>query len=138
MPRHASVVRTGPRRCHGYDGRNRWRRMLAAALEAEVDAYLADLAGQRGEDGRRHARLGIPQVYTTSIVHGSKLLTLGSNARRAYGVAGYARTGGLRPRLDPSQARLPPRLVVLRAFSAVNLGAVLESQVRQSAVEGPR
>jgi transposase-like protein len=29
------------------------RRMLAAALEAEVDAYLAELAGQRGDDGRR-------------------------------------------------------------------------------------
>jgi putative transposase len=27
--------------------------MLAAALEAEVDGYLADLAEQRGEDGRR-------------------------------------------------------------------------------------
>lgn len=32
------------------------RRMLAAALEAEVDAYLADLADQRGEDGRRQAK----------------------------------------------------------------------------------
>jgi putative transposase len=31
------------------------RRMLAAALEAEVDAYLADLADLRGEDGRRLA-----------------------------------------------------------------------------------
>jgi putative transposase len=29
------------------------RRMLAAALEAQVDAYLVDLADQRGEDGRR-------------------------------------------------------------------------------------
>lgn len=29
------------------------RRMLAAALEAEVDAYLADLAGERDERGRR-------------------------------------------------------------------------------------
>ena len=29
-----------------------WR-VLAAALEARVDAYLADLAGQRGGDGRR-------------------------------------------------------------------------------------
>lgn len=29
------------------------RRMLAAALEAEVDAYLADLAGERDEQGRR-------------------------------------------------------------------------------------
>jgi putative transposase len=29
------------------------RRMLATALEAEVDAYLVDLADQRGEDGRR-------------------------------------------------------------------------------------
>ena len=29
------------------------RRMLAAALEAEVDAYLADLADQRDQDGRR-------------------------------------------------------------------------------------
>jgi transposase-like protein len=27
--------------------------MLAAALEAEVDAYLAELAGERGEQGRR-------------------------------------------------------------------------------------
>ncbi|MBS2966344.1 transposase [Actinocrinis puniceicyclus] len=29
------------------------RRMLAAALEAEVDAYLAQLADQRDEHGRR-------------------------------------------------------------------------------------
>jgi putative transposase len=29
------------------------RRMLAAALEAEVDSYLADLAGHRDECGRR-------------------------------------------------------------------------------------
>jgi putative transposase len=29
------------------------RRMLAAALEAKVDAYLADLAGERDERGRR-------------------------------------------------------------------------------------
>src|SRR5690349_6752129 len=29
------------------------RRMLAAALEAEVDAYLAELAGERDEQGRR-------------------------------------------------------------------------------------
>jgi transposase-like protein len=29
------------------------RRMLAAALEAEVDAYLAELAGERDERGRR-------------------------------------------------------------------------------------
>lgn len=29
------------------------RRMLAAALEAEVDTYLADLAGERDEAGRR-------------------------------------------------------------------------------------
>jgi transposase-like protein len=29
------------------------RRMLAAALEAEVNAYIAELADQRGEDGRR-------------------------------------------------------------------------------------
>ena len=42
--------------------------MLAAALEAEVDAYLAELAGERDEDGRRlvtrngHAR---PRVITT-------------------------------------------------------------------------
>jgi putative transposase len=29
------------------------RRMLAAALEAEVDGYLADLAEKRDQDGRR-------------------------------------------------------------------------------------
>jgi transposase-like protein len=29
------------------------RRMLAAALEAEVDAYIAELSDQRDEDGRR-------------------------------------------------------------------------------------
>ena len=29
------------------------RRMLAAALEAEVDQYIAELAGQRDEAGRR-------------------------------------------------------------------------------------
>ncbi|KEZ36489.1 hypothetical protein CEDDRAFT_02177 [Frankia sp. CeD] len=29
------------------------RRMLAAALEAEVDAYIAELADQRDEHGRR-------------------------------------------------------------------------------------
>lgn len=29
------------------------RRMLATALEAEVNSYLADLAGQRDGDGRR-------------------------------------------------------------------------------------
>ncbi len=29
------------------------RRMLAAALEAEVDAYLAELAAERDERGRR-------------------------------------------------------------------------------------
>jgi hypothetical protein len=29
------------------------RRMLAAALEAEVNQYLAELAGERGEAGRR-------------------------------------------------------------------------------------
>ena len=29
------------------------RRMLAEALQAEVDAYVAAFAGQRGEDGRR-------------------------------------------------------------------------------------
>lgn len=29
------------------------RRMLAAALEAEVDQYIAELAGQRDEQGRR-------------------------------------------------------------------------------------
>ena len=29
------------------------RRMLAAALEAEVDAYIAALAGERDERGRR-------------------------------------------------------------------------------------
>ncbi|HEU5355022.1 MAG TPA: transposase, partial [Actinocrinis sp.] len=29
------------------------RRILAAALEAEVDGYLAELADHRGEDGRR-------------------------------------------------------------------------------------
>ncbi len=43
--------------------------MLAAALEAEVDAYLADLADQRGEDGRRLAvRNGYhrPRRVTTS------------------------------------------------------------------------
>ncbi len=33
--------------------RERARRMLAAALEAEVDTYLADLAEQRDQDGRR-------------------------------------------------------------------------------------
>ena len=44
------------------------QRMLAAALEAEVDAYLTDLAGERDEDGRRlvtrngHAR---PRSITT-------------------------------------------------------------------------
>jgi putative transposase len=32
------------------------RRMLAAALEAEVDAYLAELAGERDERGHRLAR----------------------------------------------------------------------------------
>jgi hypothetical protein len=31
------------------------RRMLAAALEAEVDAYIAVLAGERDERGRRLA-----------------------------------------------------------------------------------
>jgi len=30
---------------------DRERTMLAAALEAEVDAYLAELAGERDEDG---------------------------------------------------------------------------------------
>jgi len=29
------------------------RRMLAIALEAEVDAYVTGLAGERGDDGRR-------------------------------------------------------------------------------------
>src|ERR1700681_4892821 len=29
------------------------RRMLAEALRAEVDAYIAQFAGERGEDGRR-------------------------------------------------------------------------------------
>lgn len=29
------------------------RRMLAAALEAEVNAYIAELSGERGGDGRR-------------------------------------------------------------------------------------
>src|SRR5919199_6411399 len=45
------------------------RRMLAAALEAEVDAYLAEFAGERDEAGRRlvvrngHAR---PRQVTTA------------------------------------------------------------------------
>ena len=45
------------------------RRMLAAALEAEVDAYIAGLAGERDERGRRlvvrngHAE---PRTITTA------------------------------------------------------------------------
>jgi putative transposase len=31
------------------------RRMLAAALEVEVDAYIAGLADERDQRGRRHA-----------------------------------------------------------------------------------
>jgi len=44
------------------------RRMLAAALEAEADAYIAELVGELDEQGRRlvtrngHAR---PRVITT-------------------------------------------------------------------------
>ncbi len=47
------------------------RRMLAAALEAEVDAYIAELADERDERGRRlvvrngHAE---PSTITTAAV----------------------------------------------------------------------
>lgn len=60
------------------------RRMLAAALEAEVDGYIADLADQRDAGGRRlvvrngHAR---PRTATTA-AGGSKGLTAGRPGRQ--------------------------------------------------------
>jgi len=36
------------------------RRMLAEALQAEVEAYIAGLAGERDENGRRLALLPFP------------------------------------------------------------------------------
>jgi transposase-like protein len=47
-------------------------RMLAAALEAEVDAYLAECLGERDEDGRRLVtRNGHARTRTISTVAGA-------------------------------------------------------------------
>ncbi len=46
--------------------------MLAAALEAEVDAYVADLVGERGDDGRRLVtRNGHARARSISTVAGA-------------------------------------------------------------------
>ena len=80
------------------------RRMLAEALQAEVEAYIAELAGERDENGRRLVvRNGYHQSREVLTSAGAVRVTAGRAGSSVVGevAGGYRPAGDSQPPLFP-------------------------------------
>jgi hypothetical protein len=122
------------------------RRMLAEALQAEVDAYIAAFAGERDEDGRRL----VVRKWPSSAARGADLRRRGGGHRAArYWPSAMARWGsGARwgglprcwrgPVLVPQDRQCPGRAAEVGAPGAKALAGIWNAENRPHALAAAR